>query len=347
VRPDVLSLQPAPASDDIPEVPMDVAQNFSPDRTDGRDTNYSFRDLFGNTDQASSAPAGNSFSGQWQVMIDGEEVWRFRGVGNNQADANRIAQLWLRDQRSQGLLSPAPGADVEVVPIMVEGIEESFSQGVAEGKLTESAIFLNPNTVIVGQQHGQPLELSPETLKKVQAIAAQHGAWYEGNGADRAYTRGVIDRYVGSFDDEVAKTASPNDPKWIYVLFANVDANNRIQRVGVDPKDTIFNRLMVTAQDNSFQGMGFTASALEKFLSLASEGKYDFVKMSQRVQRSTLSFLRLEILISLWVSSLVRLHIYLELSIRLTFLRGLPLPRPLVGGVRISPSGPLACFCFI
>jgi hypothetical protein len=116
----------------IPEVPMDVAQNF-PDRTDGRNIDYSFRDLFGNTDQASSAPAGNSFSGQWRVMIDGEEVWRFRGVGNNQADANRIAQTWLQDQRSQGLLSPAPGAEIEVVPVMIEGIEESFSQGVAEG----------------------------------------------------------------------------------------------------------------------------------------------------------------------------------------------------------------------
>jgi hypothetical protein len=103
---------------EIPEVPMDVAQNF-PDRTDGRNTDYSFRDLFGNTPQASSAPAGNSFSGQWRVMIDGEEVWRFRGVGNNQADANRIAQTWLQDQRSQGLLSPAPGADVEVVPVMI------------------------------------------------------------------------------------------------------------------------------------------------------------------------------------------------------------------------------------
>ena len=102
----------------IPEVPMDVAQNF-PDRTDGRNIDYSFRDLFGNTDQASSAPAGNSFSGQWKVMLDGEEVWRFRGVGNNQADANRIAQLWLRDQRNQGLLSPAPGADVEVLPVMI------------------------------------------------------------------------------------------------------------------------------------------------------------------------------------------------------------------------------------
>ena len=155
-------------------------------------------------------------------------------------------------------------------------------QGVAEGSLNESAVFLNPNTVVVGQEHGQPLELSPDTLKKVQAIAAKHGAYYEGNGTDRAYTKGQIDRYVGSWDDEVAKTASPNDPKWLYVLFANVDENNRVQRVGVDPKDTIFNRLLAGAQDNSFQGIGYTAQALQKFLQMASEGKYDFVKMSQQ-----------------------------------------------------------------
>jgi hypothetical protein len=134
----------------------------------------------------------------------------------------------------------------------------------------------------VGQAHGQSLELSPDTLKKIQAIAAKHGAWYEGNGTDRSYTKGQIDRYVGSWDDEVAKTASPNDPKWLYVLFANVDENNRVQRVGVDPQDTIFNRLLTTAKDNSFQGIGFTSQALQKFLSMASEGKYDFVKMSQQ-----------------------------------------------------------------
>jgi hypothetical protein len=112
-----LDVQPA-EDNAVPEVPMDVAQNF-PDRTDGRNIDYSFRDLFGNTDQASSAPAGNSFSGQWRVMIDGEEVWRFRGVGNSQIDANRIAQTWLQDQRRQGSLSPAPGADVEVLPVMI------------------------------------------------------------------------------------------------------------------------------------------------------------------------------------------------------------------------------------
>ena len=153
---------------------------------------------------------------------------------------------------------------------------------VAEVSLNESAVFLNPTTVVVGQAHGQPLELSPDTLKKIQDIAAKHGAWYEGNGTDRAYTKGQIDRYVGSWDDEVAKTASPNDPKWLYVLFANVDENNRVQRVGVDPKDTIFNRLLATAQDNSFQGIGYTAQALQKFLQMASEGQYDFVKMSQQ-----------------------------------------------------------------
>jgi phage gp37-like protein len=154
--------------------------------------------------------------------------------------------------------------------------------GVAEGKLVESAVFLNPTTVIVGQQHGRPLKLSPNTLKQIQAIAAKHGAWYEGNGTDRGYTKGQIDRYVGSWDDEVAKTANSNDPKWIYVLFANVDENNRVQRVGIDPNNTIFNRLLDTAKDNSFQGIGYTSQALQKFLQMTSEGKYDFLKMSQQ-----------------------------------------------------------------
>jgi phage gp37-like protein len=154
--------------------------------------------------------------------------------------------------------------------------------GVAEGKLVESAVFLNPTTVIVGQQHGRPLKLSPNTLKQIQAIAAKHGAWYEGNGTDRGYTKGQIDRYVGSWDDEVAKTANSNDPKWIYVLFANVDENNRVQRVGIDPNNTIFNRLLDTAKDNSYQGIGYTSQALQKFLQMASEGKYDFLKMSQQ-----------------------------------------------------------------
>jgi hypothetical protein len=116
------------------------------DRTDGSNIDYSFRDLFGTnptTDQqqggivdvapdvaqnfpqasdnvygatgrASSAPPGNSFSGQWKVIVNGQEVWRFRGVGNSQADANRIAAQWLRDN-GQGV----SGEGYEVVPVMI------------------------------------------------------------------------------------------------------------------------------------------------------------------------------------------------------------------------------------
>jgi hypothetical protein len=81
----------------IPEVPLDIEQNFPQDRTDGRTINF-----------------GNQFSGQWKVMVNGQEVWRFRGVGNNQADANRIAAQWLRDN-GMGV----SGEGYEVVPVMI------------------------------------------------------------------------------------------------------------------------------------------------------------------------------------------------------------------------------------
>jgi hypothetical protein len=88
------------AQQEIPEVPLDI--EIAPPRS-----------------PAQPAPAGNSFSGQWRVMIDGEEVWRFRGVGNNQADANRIAQTWILDQIRNRQLNPVDGADVEVLPVMI------------------------------------------------------------------------------------------------------------------------------------------------------------------------------------------------------------------------------------
>jgi hypothetical protein len=108
------------AQNDIPEVPLDIEVNFPQDRTDGRNTNYSFGDLFGTTNQASSAPAGNSFSGQWQVLdANGNELWRFRGVGNNQADANRLALRWLIDN------GYGHGTEISVVPVMIESMAES------------------------------------------------------------------------------------------------------------------------------------------------------------------------------------------------------------------------------
>ena len=206
-----------------------------------------------------------------------------QGVAEGPQELPQWKKDWYAQQKPNSWPKhPQPYHNPNWIPSPEELKKLRGEKGVAEGSLNESAVFLNPTTVVVGQAHGQPLELSPDTLKKIQDIAAKHGAWYEGNGTDRSYTKGQIDRYVGSWDDEVAKTASANDPKWLYVLFANVDENNRVKRVGVDPKDTIFNRLMDSAQDNSFQGIGYTAQALQKFLQMASEGQYDFVKMSQQ-----------------------------------------------------------------
>jgi hypothetical protein len=59
-----------------------------------------------------------TFTGEWRVMVDGEEVYRFSGVGNNQGDANRVGQNWILQQIRQGTLTPVEGVDVEVLPVM-------------------------------------------------------------------------------------------------------------------------------------------------------------------------------------------------------------------------------------
>lgn len=56
------------------------------------------------------------FTGQWKVTLDGEEIHRFGGIGNNQMDANRVGREWARNQIRQGLLYPA--GDIEVFPVM-------------------------------------------------------------------------------------------------------------------------------------------------------------------------------------------------------------------------------------
>jgi len=150
------------AQQEIPEVPLDIEQNFPQARTDGRDTNYSFRDLFGTTDQASSAPPGNSFSGQWRVVDGaGRELYVFRGVGNNQADANRIAATWARENNYSGAL--------DVVPVMIEGITESVNPA-------DTLYFFD---VAKGGRSFDHLDLRIMGLKK-----SQKGRWYYQPGRD-------------------------------------------------------------------------------------------------------------------------------------------------------------------
>jgi hypothetical protein len=60
------------------------------------------------------ASTQGEFSGQWQVRNanTGEVVYTFSGIGNNQGDANRVAQRWVTSSRYDD--------PVEVVPIMRE-----------------------------------------------------------------------------------------------------------------------------------------------------------------------------------------------------------------------------------
>jgi hypothetical protein len=84
---------------------------------------YGFREIGSSAMHGSTPPRAQQqtpggFTGQWRVIIDGEEVHRFGGVGNVQADANRVGQQWVLNAIRQGRLNPVPGAEIDVVPAM-------------------------------------------------------------------------------------------------------------------------------------------------------------------------------------------------------------------------------------
>ena len=66
----------------------------------------------GSTTDIQQQRAAGGFTGAWKVMADGQEVYRFSGVGNQQSDANRVAIQWLRNNGYD------QSTEVEVVPIM-------------------------------------------------------------------------------------------------------------------------------------------------------------------------------------------------------------------------------------
>jgi len=85
-RPDIIDIEP------------DVEQNFVPGSTQ---------------DIQQRRAAGGEFTGSWQIVDSrGNELHRFSGIGNSQADANRVAAGWLARAGYQD------GLEVAVVPVM-------------------------------------------------------------------------------------------------------------------------------------------------------------------------------------------------------------------------------------
>jgi hypothetical protein len=90
-------LRTTPSGTSIPDVGIDVAQNFREPPIETEPQNF--------------PAAGNTFTGEWKV-VDGmnREVYRFGGVGNSQADANRVAREWAQRTGFDG--------NLEVYPVM-------------------------------------------------------------------------------------------------------------------------------------------------------------------------------------------------------------------------------------
>ena len=163
-------------------------------------------------------------------------------------------------------------------------------KGIVARKIDEGAestnhvLFLGPDAVIIGQEHGKPLKLSDQEQQKIRDIAERHGAWYEGNGMDQKHTKGIIDDYQGSWDDDLLSPKIKGYPApFLYVLFSNIKENDTVEgKIGSDPNSTIFDRILDTQPStNYFPDRRFDAETLQKFLKSVSEDRHDFVRMSQ------------------------------------------------------------------
>jgi hypothetical protein len=73
------------SSAEIPEVPLDIAQNFSPIESEPQ--NF-----------PAARSTGGEFTGRWKIVsgATGEVLHTFGGIGNSQSDANRVAADWIR-----------------------------------------------------------------------------------------------------------------------------------------------------------------------------------------------------------------------------------------------------------
>ena len=73
----------------------------------------------GSTQDLQQQRAQGGFTGAWKILDTdtGQELYRFSGIGNSQADANRVAANWLRQNGPED----ADMTQIEVVPVMGQG----------------------------------------------------------------------------------------------------------------------------------------------------------------------------------------------------------------------------------
>jgi hypothetical protein len=166
---------------------------------------------------------------------------------------------------------------------------KTFKQYLREQKESpapQGVIFKGDKVAYVGEEHGTPIKLRDDLLKKVQAIGKQYGYWYEGIGGgvdNNMKNFGSKKDYQGSWDeDEFTKQIEGYPSEFLYVLFANTEVNHQKENI-TDPKLSIFDSILKNQKKVTFfKDRTYDAKTLKKFLNDASESDTDFFKMSQQ-----------------------------------------------------------------
>ena len=110
---------------------------------------------------AAPQPAGmGQWNGQWRVLVNGREVYRFGNIGNSQADANRIAASWLRSS-GQGV----SGEGFEVYPVMNESLTESNQL-----RLKDFVVTISPHALSQAYNKGVDVNMVDDMLRNISKV---------------------------------------------------------------------------------------------------------------------------------------------------------------------------------
>ena len=157
-------------------------------------------------------------------------------------------------------------------------------------KAPYGVIFFGDNKILVGDNHKNPIEFSQDLFDKIFNIGKQHGYYGEGSGISNNPAVKNSEIYKALIDAEATDKGSwdklikvPNKSDFLYAIFANVKANNRLQQLlaATSKGDTVYDVLQKTRNDWAATE-GTSSSDLGKFLQDAS-GTYDFIKLSKEL----------------------------------------------------------------
>jgi predicted chitinase len=107
-----------------------------------------------------------TFTGAWKILdADGNELYRFSGIGNQQRDANRVATQWMQNN------GYAYGTEMSVVPIMTE---DELDEGVVDwAKRGAAAAAIAAGTLGAPQAATAAMSAPTASTMQVKAPTAQ------------------------------------------------------------------------------------------------------------------------------------------------------------------------------